>query len=111
MACFVVDAGAGVCVCSVPECNAGGVGSVISVVGGALFSSLISGDYLPSGVATPAPVTLARFVASSHITATEGRKRRVLLHQTSLPGRWFIKFGEEDPPVAASKEEEGAQGE
>ena len=39
---FIVDAGAGVYVCGVAECDAGGVGSVISVVGGSL----------PSGVAT-----------------------------------------------------------
>ena len=77
---FVVDAGAGVGVCGITGCNAGGVESVISVVGSALFSSPSSRDDLPSGVSTPAPATLARSVAPSPITATEGRKRRVLLH-------------------------------
>ena len=71
--CFVVDAGAGVRVCGVAECDAGGVGSVISVVGGALFSSPSSGDDdPPSGVATPAPATLARRNPACSWTASFG---------------------------------------
>ena len=69
---FVVDAGAGVYVCGVVECDAGDVGSVISVVGGALFSSPSSGDDLPSGVATSAPATLARRNPACSWTASFG---------------------------------------
>ena len=69
---FVVDVGAGVCVYGVAECNAGDVGSVISVVGGVLFSSPSSGDDLPSGVATSAPVTLAQRNPACSWTASLG---------------------------------------
>ena len=102
---------AGMGACGVAECDAGGVGSVVAVVGDMLFSPPSSGDDLPSGVTTSAPATLARSVESSPITATEGRKRGVLLHRTPLPRRRFDECGEEDPPIAASKEEEGARGE
>ena len=73
VALFVVDAGAGVGVCGVAECDAGGVRSVISVVGGALFSSPSSGDDdIPSGVATSAPATLARRNPACSWTASFG---------------------------------------
>ena len=110
VACSVEVAGAGVDVEGVAECNVGGMTSVISLVGGTLFSFLSSGDNLLSGVATSAHATLACSVASSPIIATEGRKRRVLRHQMPLPRRRSNKCREEDPPVAASKEEEDARG-
>ena len=44
---FVIDAGASVCVCGIAECDAGDVGGVISVVGGALFSSPSLGTTSP----------------------------------------------------------------
>jgi hypothetical protein len=77
---------------------------------------LVARCSLPQDLGTTSPLALQHQLMQRSldsldlppITAPEGRTRRVLPHQTPLGRRRFDSCKEEDPSVAASKEEEGA---